>query len=618
MKRVKNLSIPIGITVFLILVIFSTARGAKGNPDTPIIVDDNDKTNQASPPWYNDAWRYRRPIAISNNGNYLPYYQVLIKLNDSNFNFSWANDDGTDIRFTDSSGKNPISYWIESWDRENELAYLWVLVSSLPPSPYETTIYLYFGNPDAISGSNGLATFDFFEEFSEFTGTECDRNQLAQESLQLKKLRNLGEDFSIVDPDIAQSSPWCVLSGTPTVSDGKLYLSDGTGVRTNSIQRYYAVGFEATYGLGTGREWGGFIDGAGVPRTMIGDLTSDVDDLYLINYVTGISNNILEGDNDWHNSYHIYELRWNSGRSEGDIDHGASSASTIVQVPTIELPVTFYSYSGSNATLKVDWVYLRQYQFPEPTILMGPDQGLVDLSVSMIDSPDPIPTGSELTYQISVTNNSIIDSPGVVMTDTLPGNVLLSSVEPSQGDCYGSSEIVCVLGTIPTHSIAQITIVVTPSLDGIITNTSIVASPGYELDLRNNVEQLVTLVDSDPPDVNWEKPVHNGQDYIAHGGLITLEASATDEVDQVSWVEFLLYDHLGGGGAGEWISIGIDFSYPFQAQFDSSVLVPDSLYQMFVQAADRAGNISNPLNPLRVIYMQRVLMYFDYLPIIKR
>ena len=70
-------------------------------------------------------------------------------------------------------------------------------------------------------------------------------------------------------------------SGSPSVSAGILTLNTGAGIKTNTTFQYQAVGFRANYGLGTGREWVGFIDGQNGPRTMIGDLTTDVDDLYL-------------------------------------------------------------------------------------------------------------------------------------------------------------------------------------------------------------------------------------------------------------------------------------------------------------------------------------------------
>jgi hypothetical protein len=64
------------------------------------------------------------------------------------------------------------------------------------------------------------------------------------------------------------------------------------------------------------------------------------------------------------------------------------------------------------------------------------------------------------------------------------------------------------------------------------------------------------------------------------------------------------------------VSIGIDNIYPYQWQFNSDVLVPNQEYQVFVQAADRAGNISSIyISPFPRIYLKRTSLFYLYLPI---
>jgi uncharacterized repeat protein (TIGR01451 family) len=279
------------------------------------------------------------------------------------------------------------------------------------------------------------------------------------------------------------------------------------------------------------------------------------------------------------------------------------------------LPVTLYSYTGSGATLQVDWVYIRLYRDPEPTVTVGEEQGLVALSIELSDSPDPIRSGQRLTYLLTILNEGQINAPSVVVTDTLPENVQIGPVTTSQGSCEPNSIVLCDLNTLNTGSTAWVTIVVTPTMDGVITDTAKVGSLGYELDLQDNTTNQTTLVDSVPPLVNWERPVQNGGIYRSLGGLVTLEASATDD-DQVAWVEFRLWDHLWNNHQGRWVIIGTDSTYPYQVPFDSDILVVGELYQMFVLASDRAGNVSNPYNPLRVIYIAREIPL--YLPLVSR
>ncbi len=48
---------------------------------------------------------------------------------------------------------------------DGDYAVFWVKVSSIPASPNKTTIYIYYGKPDATSASDGSSTFEFFDDF---------------------------------------------------------------------------------------------------------------------------------------------------------------------------------------------------------------------------------------------------------------------------------------------------------------------------------------------------------------------------------------------------------------------------------------------------------------------
>ncbi len=112
-----------------------------------------------SDPWWNSSWSYRKPITL-NSTMYITNYQVSIILNSTNFNFSKANANGSDIRFID--GNNELNYWIESWNSTN--AKIWIKVNLTANST--KTIYLYYGNPNATSKNNGTAVFEFFDDFT--------------------------------------------------------------------------------------------------------------------------------------------------------------------------------------------------------------------------------------------------------------------------------------------------------------------------------------------------------------------------------------------------------------------------------------------------------------------
>ena len=104
------------------------------------------------------TFKYRRKITITEqSGSDLTDYQVLIELNSTNFDFSHAQTNGEDIRFTDADG-NLLDYWIEEWDALNETAKVWVKVPSIPAND-TAEIYMYYGNSEITSASNASETF---------------------------------------------------------------------------------------------------------------------------------------------------------------------------------------------------------------------------------------------------------------------------------------------------------------------------------------------------------------------------------------------------------------------------------------------------------------------------
>jgi hypothetical protein len=106
-------------------------------------------------------------------GKNLQEYPVLVSLNSSNFNFSKAKIDGSDIRF--SSENRTLNYWIETWNPKNEEALIWVRLPSLSANQ-TAKILMRYENPGAEAVSSGEKTFDFFDDFEGSSLNEFDWN----------------------------------------------------------------------------------------------------------------------------------------------------------------------------------------------------------------------------------------------------------------------------------------------------------------------------------------------------------------------------------------------------------------------------------------------------------
>ncbi|MCQ1534482.1 DUF2341 domain-containing protein [Methanosarcina sp. KYL-1] len=111
-----------------------------------------------------DPWAYSEKIVVTENaGKDLTGYQVPIILDSSNFNFSKAKADGSDLRFF--VGEKELDYWVETWDPKSGEATVWVRVSFLPANG-QRTVLMKYGNPAAKSVSSGKDTFEFFDDFT--------------------------------------------------------------------------------------------------------------------------------------------------------------------------------------------------------------------------------------------------------------------------------------------------------------------------------------------------------------------------------------------------------------------------------------------------------------------
>jgi uncharacterized repeat protein (TIGR01451 family) len=120
-----------------------------------------------------------------------------------------------------------------------------------------------------------------------------------------------------------------------------------------------------------------------------------------------------------------------------------------------------------------------------------------DLSVTMSDSPDPAPVGETLTYTLVVTNGGPSRATDVVVTDTLPGNVVFGLALPNHGFCTNNAtSVTCKIGHLDANDSVDINITVTLSTvaSTTITNTATVQSNVDDLvTVNNNVTQETTI-----------------------------------------------------------------------------------------------------------------------------
>jgi len=128
---------------------------------------------------------------------------------------------------------------------------------------------------------------------------------------------------------------------------------------------------------------------------------------------------------------------------------------------------------------------------------------VADLAVSKMDSPDPVPVGSTLTYTIQVSNLGPQGASGVTVTDRLPSHVAFVSASPSSGGCTDKGKTVrCQVGDLRADPIAAdaatVTIQVRPRKRGMIVNSASVDSVEADPVPANDRAEASTAVVAPP------------------------------------------------------------------------------------------------------------------------
>lgn len=121
---------------------------------------------------------------------------------------------------------------------------------------------------------------------------------------------------------------------------------------------------------------------------------------------------------------------------------------------------------------------------------------VADLAVTKTDSPDPVNLGSNVTYTIVVTNNGPSPATSVVLTDPLPAGVTFVSATAPCAQAAGN--VTCNLGTLNSGAASNISIVITPTAAGNLSNTATVASAVTDPNNANNSATAATVVNSTP------------------------------------------------------------------------------------------------------------------------
>jgi uncharacterized repeat protein (TIGR01451 family) len=185
---------------------------------------------------------------------------------------------------------------------------------------------------------------------------------------------------------------------------------------------------------------------------------------------------------------------WASPTADGaygifDGDH-SSSSQTYGEVPTRELLVQGVIEPDADGDHYGDET---QDACPaDPASHKAPCPA--DVSLTKGASPNPATVGIDLTYTLTVKNESADSAAtNVTVADPLPAGAEFVSTSTTLGSCSGTTTVSCSIGTLAPGASAVVTIVVRPTAPGSLTNTA-TASAENDQNTGNNSATTVTPV----------------------------------------------------------------------------------------------------------------------------
>ncbi len=207
--------------------------------------------------------------------------------------------------------------------------------------------------------------------------------------------------------------------------------------------------------------------------------------------------------------------------SLGSLNAGASATVTIVATANTPGWMTDHGWVSSNPP--GNWQHHR-------TVTVYVHDVSANVGLSVAGSPGAVDPGQQVTYTATVANSGNGPAGNLAFQDLLPGNVTLVSASSTQGSCSGTPTVLCSLGSLNPGASITITIVVTPSQPGTITDRGWVSDnpPGnwqhertVDTYVRNVSPALALRLAGSPGSVNA-----GGQ--VTYTATVTNTGSGTD------------------------------------------------------------------------------------------
>ncbi len=306
--------------------------------------------------WYSEYWPFRIPLTVGSTGTMLSNYQVGLSVSHE----AQMQADFDDIRFTSGDGKTPLNYWVES-KTDGTFAAVWVKVPSISATGDET-IYMYYGNENAVTASSGNDTFDVFDDFW--------GNALDASKWSVPFSGNAATSYSVSGGNLNID-----LTGN-RASISAIAIESSTLVPSDAISDYLFESRVFADQSGGYSSWAMSGMCVGVPDSGGGEFESKfnlgwngISQQYGLHSWNGALQHqqISVTDASWHN----YRLHMASASSaEASIDSASAAASWSIGT-TSSYEIVLGGQTEAMVVYNFDWFRVRKYAAAEPAVTAG-------------------------------------------------------------------------------------------------------------------------------------------------------------------------------------------------------------------------------------------------------
>lgn len=326
--------------------------------------------------WYDPDWSSRRPVVIDNTSNNDTLYDFQVGLNVPYY--TEMQNDFDDIRFTTNDEVTSIPYWVEEYVLST-YAILWVKVPVIPALD-TTIIYLYYGNPNAQSESNGEAVFEFFDDFNDqdisdwtvINGSWTAQNKMLEQLFTSPNHRRILSQYIIDETCITEAK----------INYLSTYAYSGLHI-------FFSKNAEGTNGYKFGYA-GLNVNGSRIVKIV---------NLSCTNLVSNNTINVIDYNNLWLKERVIFD-----GSNYYSLSLKAPDSIEVfleVSDVTYVFPYILGAYVGSH--IGIDDLRVRKLGDPEPQVSIGEEQSNDRLIIEP-DYIDSTGTGQTKTYSVYVEN----------------------------------------------------------------------------------------------------------------------------------------------------------------------------------------------------------------------